>query len=491
VRDALLISVTFPRSAYSGGELGTDEPLPSPARLHAAFVGAAAGGPWAVVEGGVLAALPEHAAAVRWLEENEPLGLIAPAWRSTSYDASRYRLRAAVSHLNQTPFEPFSALKGPVVYAWPAADQQLTSSLAALAAEITHLGRAEGSVIVDVRLGPIERAAGGFLELAPGRGPGWPLRIPLHGRFDALVRAHRDALRAGGHGTGSKGKQATDEQPLGAGEARTSLRRFAASRQLSWPYAEAWRMVPTAGLRRWMLRLDRRVAFAAAVHRAVVAAVDTDVPPFVTGRDGEGPLRGAGHLAIHLTTLGEDRRPTVVLGLPAGTPEADRATLMEKLGRGLRVAFGRDSVRLSPPLLGRAVPFWPSSRRPMATEVPMVLDAPGTPRNAPWSIEDSVVCSVGYAMRGVLEEAGFDWGVGWEFRRALAARLRELGVDARARRVAGSASSYAHRARPGDLLVAVDAIVRFGELADEVGLLALGRSRHLGGGLLRPLIGAV
>ena len=92
-------------------------------------------------------------------------------------------------------------------------------------------------------------------------------------------------------------------------------------------------------------------------------------------------------------------------------------------------------------------------------------------------------------MRGVLEAEGLTWGGGWAFRRTLVAQLREQGVDARARRVVAGAARYSHRAREGDLLVAVDAIVTLGELSGDGGLLALGRSRHLGGGLLRPLLG--
>lgn len=99
----------------------------------------------------------------------------------------------------------------------------------------------------------------------------------------------------------------------------------------------------------------------------------------------------------------------------------------------------------------------------------------------------ALLCSGGYALRGRLEHDGVAWGMGWGFRRALVATLRERGVHARARPVLRRASRYVHRAREGDLLVAVHASVALGELSAGGGeLLALGRARHLGGGLLRP-----
>jgi CRISPR-associated protein Csb2 len=495
VNDVLLISVEFPRHAYSGGELAYPEPLPSPARLHAAFAAAAAGGSWAELapderaQRPVLAASLTHAEAVRFLEEQLPIGLIVPECRGSDRRARRYRLRAArAPYLDDTPFEPFWALGGPVVYVWPRAEPGVVQALAELAREITHVGRAEGAAIVTVRTGRLDPGCAGFMALADGPGPGLVLRAAERGRYEALMTAHRKSLRLGRgrHGTGSRGKQASDEQPEGPGELHTRLARFARPGVPRWPYEEALVMRFRGGLEPWMTRTELRVRFAAAVHRAIVAAIADDVPPMVSGRDGQGPLRGPGHLAIHLTTF-DCGRPQVVLAVPTGAPQADRARLLEALADGLAFRFGDRRLMLEAPVQLPTVPFWGSRHGPLATEVPMVLDAPGTPRHVDWRLEDAVLCSVGYAMRGVLEADGFAWGMGWEFRRALVDHLRKLGVQARARRVAGSASRYCHRAREGDLLVAVDAILTLGELAADGGLLAIGRARHLGGGLLRPL----
>jgi CRISPR-associated protein Csb2 len=255
----------------------------------------------------------------------------------------------------------------------------------------------------------------------------------------------------------------------------------------AWPFAEAWHLELSSALPRWALRLDRRVAVAVAVHRALVAAIGADVPAFVSGRDGHGPLQGAGHLAIHLVRAA-DGRPEVVLGLPVAVQEADRATLLDALAARPTVRLGRRAVRLGYPVIGSALPFWPRKSSELATVVPMVLDTAGTPRRGSWTLDDAVICSVGYALRGALEDAGMIWGRGWRFRQALVEELRGRGVQARARRVPERASLFVHRAPPGALLVAADALVTLGNLAPAPGgLLALGRSRHLGGGLLAPL----
>jgi CRISPR-associated protein Csb2 len=495
---ALLVSVSYPGGVYRGANRGLPEELPSPARLHAAFVGAAGGGPGARPEGAVLVASDEDRRAVAWLEDQRPIGIKVPDLRVTRYPAVRHRVRAAVDpkkahdlHRDETPFEPFSALAGPVVFAWPPPDAAIRSRLLALAAEITHVGCADATVVVDVTEDEFDERLGGTLVPIEGRGAGRALRAPEQGRFDALVDAHRQASAPARnrHSAGKMDKQASDVQPAAAGESATRLQRFAEQRAVGgWPYDEVWTVPVTPHLPRLSAQPHARVRTAAAVHRAVVAAIRDDVPPFVTGRDGVGPLGGAGHLAIQLTVPEGSHDAALLLGIPVGADDADRARLLDALDSRPAVRIGRQTCRLGTPHTCPARSYWSDPSDLWATEVPLVLDAPGTPRNGPWTLDDAAVCSVGYALRGPLEEVGFEWGTGWAFRRALVDALRADGIDARAFRIPGSASRFAHRGREGDLLVAVHAVVRLGRLAlDGRGLLALGRARHLGGGLLRPL----
>jgi CRISPR-associated protein Csb2 len=240
-----------------------------------------------------------------------------------------------------------------------------------------------------------------------------------------------------------------------------------------------------------------RIAGAVGVHRAIVRAIGEDVPPFVSGREGDGPLRDAGHLAIQFTSEPSQSagRPAFLLGIPTGVSDADRELLLSALAEPqpvtARMVDRRGGLRfaIGPPRVRSALPFWETDAALMRTDVPIVLDAVGRPRDAPWSIEDAVVCSIGYAMRSVLERDGLVWESGWRFRRQMVATLREhYGVEVAARRVWDAASNYVHRAAPGELLVAASALVSLGTLGGvRGGFLALGRARHLGGGLLMPV----
>ncbi len=491
----LRISVTFPLGTYSGADNGSPEELPAPARLHEAFVAAAAGGPWSRPDGHVLVASDAHRAALEWLEQHEPIGIVAPAAELTRGSVRRYRWRASPVSPADTDCEPRSALDGPVVYVWPSAPQQVVSSLAEIAQEVTHVGRADSVAIVCVDATG-ERDERPMLVPAPRRGPGRVMRIPLQGRTGALVRAHAKAARPGGHGAGSLGKQAPDELVTGANEEATALRRFADPQDAAdWPFAEAWVLRIDAGgpTARELQAPTSRVAVAVGVHRAIVGAIETDVPAFVTGRDGEQPLRGAGHLAIHVTHDDRFGGLVALLGIPADVADADRETLRSAFDRPLRAAI-RDGRRvrgwftLRAPHVHSAIPYWERRSRIMRTETPLVLEATGGPRRGAWTIEDAVICSVGYALRGVLERSGMAWGTGWDFRTQLVTTLREyFGVRVASRRAPVAAGRFVHRVRPGDLVVAADAAVDLGKLAPRGGgLLALGRARHLGGGLLVP-----
>ncbi len=493
---AVFIHVAFPRAAYRGSDLGDPEPIPSPARVQTAFLAAAAGGPSARVDRSTVVAEGADQRAVLWMEENEPLGVRIPEYRLNEYSSRRYRVRVAVntktrSYQNEdTPFEPLVALAGPVTYAWPAPEPEILEAFRRLAREVTHVGRADSLAIVTVELSELDAEDPDWLHLTSGRGPGLALRVPTPGRLRLLVEEFDRISKPGGHGTGTKDKQARDVLPVLIGDEGTSTRRFAPRAPTSgWPFDEVVELAPDRSLPHWVVTPARRIAAAVAIHRALVASIRSDVPPFISGRDGDGPRRGAGHLAIHLVQHGQDEEPRPLLAVPRDAGEADRATLLSALESGLLVRIGRYPVRLAVRRLSPALPYWPRSSRVMTTDGPMVLDAPGSPRRGNWTLEDAVICSVGYAMRGVLEEDGLEWRTGWAFRQELVAHLRGRGVDARAGRVFRDASRFVHRAREGDLLVAVHAAVDLGELAGPGGgFLALGRARHLGGGFLRPLV---
>jgi CRISPR-associated protein Csb2 len=499
---ALRISVAFPLG-YSGSAAGAPEALPDPVRLHEAFVAAASGGPWAEVEGRVLVPTSEHRLALEWLEQHEPVGIVAPGVRLSAPSARRYRWRASPRVLTESDFEPRAALSGPAIYVWPPANAAVVATLRTLAREVTHVGRADSIAKVEVSVSSRDDEVTHVRVL--GRGAGHVMRVPLPGRTEALIGAHREASRHGVHRTGSTGRQVPDRYVTGDNATATAQRRFAPACQgAGWPFEEVWVLPvrrrtsgqPLDPLAAKLGERSFRVTAAVGVHRAIVRAIGEDVPPFVSGREGDGPLKDAGHLAIQFARQPSQAagRPAFLLGIPTGVSDADRELLLSALAEAqpvtARAADRRGGVRfaIGPPRVRSALPFWDTDSALMRTDVPIVLDAVGRPRDAPWSIEDAVVCSIGYAMRGVLERDGLVWESGWRFRREMVATLRErYGVEVAARHVRDAASGYVHRAAPGELLVAASALVSLGTLgAIRGGFLALGRARHLGGGLLVP-----
>lgn len=493
----LRISLVFPGGVYSGAELGLAEELPSPARIHEAFTAAAAGGPAATAAGRVLVADDDQRRAVEWLEGNEPVAIIPPRTRMTSRHARRYRWRASPVTLADTDFEPQCVLDGPIIFLWPQAPAEVVTVLAEIAREVTHVGRADSVVIARAEATPEQSDPPETLRVASGRGPGRVMRVAAPGRFAELERAHAEASRPGSHGTGPLGKQAPDERVTGANQAAIVLRRFAPpAASLGWPFAEVWQLpVTTSGTGAEALGArSNRVAAAVGIHRALISAIGSDVPSFVTGRGADGPLRGGGHLAVHIIEADGGTGLVALLALPHDTIAADRerlaAVLRVPLRACCRVARGRDQwFSLGMPTKRTAMPFWREHSSILRTEVPLVLEATGGPRRGHWTLEDAVVCSVGYAMRAVLERSGLGWDTGWAFRQHLVESLRnDHGVVVRVRPVRASASRFVHKVGAGDLVVAVDADVELGDLAPAgCGFLALGRARHLGGGLLRPV----
>ncbi|MGH3835008.1 MAG: type I-G CRISPR-associated protein Csb2, partial [Pseudonocardiaceae bacterium] len=86
------IIAELPLGVYYGGVGdGEVDVLPSPARLHAALLCAAAQGPRACPDGELLAPCEDDAAALRWLERHPPDGVRLPTHTVNASAAIAYR----------------------------------------------------------------------------------------------------------------------------------------------------------------------------------------------------------------------------------------------------------------------------------------------------------------------------------------------------------------------------------------------------------------
>ena len=309
----------------SSGQL---DPLPSPARLHAALVCAAAQGVRAVVAGDELRPCDADLEALRWLEANPPDGIAVPQTLPNDGAATAYRREGLVvkegrnplsEKLTGKPAVTGVAVAGRFAWTWDQAPPEpVAAALAALCAEVPYLGTSES---------PVRLAVGGRATHRLDReadlftGEGLDLPVAGHGRLDALAAAYREAsvpptVKSDAHRSSEK----TAPPPVvttGCDSAATP----GPSRRHRRP----------RGRRCSVFRVDRaipaqlRVRYAVAVHRALIALLGDGAPAILTGVYELGVPRPSNRCAIQF--LGPDAPhvggPALALLLPREASDVD------------------------------------------------------------------------------------------------------------------------------------------------------------------------
>jgi len=99
-------------------------------------------------------------------------------------------------------------------------------------------------------------------------------------------------------------------------------------------------------------------------------------------------------------------------------------------------------------------------------------------------MEDAIALSVGLVFRDKIEPGPQPGN--WRVQLATAAKNK--GVCAKSVRMVttGDPTQFVHHVNPGAVVRPYEAVVDLGDLGAPQGLLAIGQSRHLGGGLLYP-----
>ena len=105
-------------------------------------------------------------------------------------------------------------------------------------------------------------------------------------------------------------------------------------------------------------------------------------------------------------------------------------------------------------------------------------------RHGPWSLADAVRLSVGLVWRDEL--VGRGRGEAWYRQVADAAARRGVQVESVHRVTDTDLGRFVHRVAPGSVVQPYRAEVMLGDLAGDRTMVAVGQSRHLGGGLLVP-----
>jgi len=498
---AFAMIADLPLGVYHGhlGD-GDVDPVPSPARLHAALLCAAASGPRAVLSDDVLRPNESDLAALQWLEYNPPDGIQLPmtvinystctAYRDDGLLWGRKKLGLKVKKPGK-PAGQSVAVSGPLAWIWnsdpPAA---VRSALAELCADVSHLGMSESPV--RLRVGTAEASHLADPEADLFGGIGLDVTQPRSGRTKALLTGYQNGRAVAARD--ARGGYGTDEKSLppplvtaGLATGRYRPRERPAVGPTPWTQAV---LVPLDK----PIPPDYRVRWAVAVHRALIAQVGDGAPALLTGEYADGVAKPANRVAIHFLEEGwpfaaaTGSPATLAVLIPECAGSADLEAIGAATGR-LRIIRGPGgrTVRAGTPAVMAAHEFWlpPSTglRRWWLTE-PVAVPEIRPPRRGSWSLADTVTTAVGLVWRDVLGVHGR----GDDRYRALAAAATGRGVRvAEVSRVKdGDLGRFVHVVRPGTLIQPYRALLSLGDLAGDRVPVAIGQSRHLGGGLLVP-----
>ena len=500
----LVIRARFPLGVYLGHQPdGQPSPFPDTARLLSALLHAAGKGSSAVEVNGDLRPSRQSFDALTWLEEHPPSAVALPQSTpvaGTGLSAEAYR-DEGVHDKAQKDFptrrkvrkhqSDAVALNGYVGWAWDeGAPDDVVTTIGQLCEDVSCLGEADSPVILELADIEVTHLRDTSLSAFPAPG-GVAVRTPVHGRVDELEADYTLARPA---------KQPTTASDRHSWTALPASHRVAASRTRPMTYRPITPPLPDlpwvgAIVRPLLAPIDARdrVQWCVAFHRACAAYLADDAAPLLTGKYLKTVRPPANRIAVHFLE-GEVLRRTdsphgafLVMAPRDANPE-ELALVMRAIN-GVRTIYRRNLTAIP---LGSAESistehFWDG---PLAGTVRYWRPIPGMvpetrrQRGQAWTLQDAALLSIGHVFRDRLAPAQ----PGEDRYRSVIEQVKDWGVkvhdvhpihDSRVER-------YAHKLPPGMVAQPYTARLDLSAVLPDQALLAVGQSRHLGGGLLVP-----
>jgi len=431
--------------------------------------------------------------------------------------------QAWVDKTSRRPVSDGWAVDGPFGWSWEGTvPSAVREQLGALCADVACLGEGHSPVVLEVAdVKPNWLHSPTASRFTPG---GAWVRVAGVGRLDALDEAF-DATRPERRPTekGDRHESVKAPRTVPPASGGLEMRRYVSPlRPLSsapWshaillsldriaPHPDNGKNAPSNG-EPAAIPVVHRVSWAVALHRALAKRVGEEAPPLITGRYA-GPHQPANRIAIQVldpaavalsgADSSADGSTAIAIMIPRDAANDD-ITVLHRALTGFRTLVsrrGRAEVTVHPD----AVPcdeFWrPPAEGCARLWSPAGAVVPEGRRGREGSsLDDAVLLSLGYVLRDVFPEAA---GL---TRRERVAFLRSKGLAAAAtRRLMVDVSDFVHKVPDGMVPQACTTLIDLGgsrgpdsRTSDEsapvlpVGaLLAIGQSRHLGGGLLLPV----
>ena len=506
------IQATFLLGTFTGHRVDrSPDPLPDPARLHAALLNAAGQGSTAVSGKWGLSPSPEAIAALQWLEDNPPDGIRLPETRrlaDTPITAFRREgvilqeggrgERAWVDKVTGRPFSDGCAVDGPIGWCWSdGIPEHVRQMLDELCADVSCLGESTSPVRLEVTaVDPTHYLDEQATMFDAG---GTELRVATGGRTELLIQAHERF--SGGPPSAASDRHTSTERPApppvssGAIEARQY--RACESRPSNAPWGTVV-LLPTSA----SLPPSSRVMWCTALHRALIGRIGLGAPPMVTGHYPRGVSQPANRLAIQylparLVAQHGISSPAFALLVPAGAEPEDLSPLSLALAkfRGFNCREGR--ATLSAEFVSvSGEEFW---QDPLPGHVRRwITDTVAIPETSPqrrgynsggsrqrWSLRDAARVSIGLVWRDMVAPARANS----RWFEEIAARTADFGVEVHDARIfhTSEVATWVYKTPEQVLVQPYRATVNLGSLAGDRTLVAIGQSRHLGGGLLVPI----
>lgn len=500
----MTIRARFPLGVYQGhAPDGSSDHFPDTARLHSALLQSASKGSLAVERDGDLRASAASLEALEWMENHPPTALMIPrTYRVSSRptvvgyrDDGTWtaRARAVRRSASARTISSGYAAAGDVGWLWEEAPDEVWSVIDALCDDVICLGETESPVVLTTDpIEPTHWLQTGSTQL---RRLGLAVRTPGPGRLETLERAYEAAYPVRPPSVAQDAFK-RNEAPGGSAVEMGGLSIREYRGKSSANFSAPWPSAIVLGTDR-QIPVSQRVEWAVAVHRMLAARIGDECPPSITGTYVKGVAQPPNRIAIQYVSgaLLSEREDlpdgAFLLMLPAGLAPEDRRVLTRALRGRLHVYCRHGDALLTEegelPLLDfwpspaagwtrywRASPaFVPETRRQAARE------------GAPWTLEQAALLSVGFVLR---DQVGNGLGRRdyWEYTE----RVAEHGARVLAASLIADSDlrKYAHTVHAASGIVQpYQALLDLGPLASDRTLLAMGQSRHLGGGLLIPV----